>query len=146
MGSPILATLPHAEDNTHSMAAMVGGVITKVVEWVGADKVKVLLDRAGHVTEEIVKFQLYTVREGDSLEAIALAHGCCDWWACGWPFPGSAVRSGSDAPVVTSNCCVVSGPNLTPHSAHKTTRCLQHRSSCHLLYRLKYWRNAASPH
>ncbi len=61
------------------MAAMVGGVITKVVEWVGADKVKVLLDRASHVTEEIVKFQLYTVREGDSLEAIALAHGCCDW-------------------------------------------------------------------
>ena len=58
---------------------MVGGVITKVVEWVGADKVKVLLDRAGHVTEEIVKFQLYTVTEGDSLEAIALAHGCCDW-------------------------------------------------------------------
>jgi hypothetical protein len=58
---------------------MVGGVITKVLEWVGADKVKVLVDRAGRITEELVKYQLYTVKEGDSLEAIALAHGCCDW-------------------------------------------------------------------
>ncbi len=58
---------------------MVGGVITKVVEWVGTDKVKVAVERAGRITEELIKYQLYTVKEGDSLEAIALAHDCCAW-------------------------------------------------------------------
>lgn len=60
-------------------AALVGGVITKVVEWVGADKVKVIVNKASHLMEELVKFQLYTVKQGDGLEEIVLAHGCSTW-------------------------------------------------------------------
>ena len=97
------------------MAALVRGV-TKVVEWVGTNKVKVAVERAGHITEELIKYQLYTIKEGDSLEAITLTHKCCTWdliqlneqnypqlknnphylKACTWPFPGSATCSGSD--------------------------------------------------